>query len=144
MIATFVNASTADGYNPYRITDEGIDWETIEPDDPWSYIGYWGDHQLIYLLRLLVLSRAHHPGRLEGLLSRRLFSYANVPYRIKPYADLLRDPHDTVDFDEALEHAIERRVAAVGADGKLLWDADGAVRLVDASPRSCSCRCWRS
>ncbi|MEP0546029.1 MAG: hypothetical protein ABJF88_03790 [Rhodothermales bacterium] len=130
MIATFVNASTADGYNPYRITDEGIDWETIEPDDPWSYIGYWGDHQLIYLLRLLVLSRAHHPGLLEGLLSRRLFSYANVPYRIKPYADLLRDPHDTVEFDEALEHAIERRVAAVGADGKLLWDADGAVRLV--------------
>jgi hypothetical protein len=47
MVTTFVNASTADGYNPYRITDEGIDWETIEPDDPWSYIGYWGDHQII-------------------------------------------------------------------------------------------------
>ena len=130
IIATFVNASTADGYNPYRITDEGIDWETIEPDDPWSYIGYWGDHQLIYLLRLLVLSRQHHPGRLEGLLSRRLFSYANVPYRIKPYADLLRDPHDTVVFDADLEAEIERRVRAVGADGKLLWDADGEVRLV--------------
>ncbi len=130
IVATFVNASTADGYNPYRITDDGIDWETIEPDDPWSYIGYWGDHQLIYLLRLLVMSRAHHPGRLADLLSRRVFSYANVPYRIKGYADLLRDPHDTVEFDADLEHAIERRVEAVGADGKMLADADGDVLLV--------------
>ena len=39
VIAKFVNASTADGYNPYRITKEGIDWEVEEPDDPWSYIG---------------------------------------------------------------------------------------------------------
>ncbi|MEO0558518.1 MAG: hypothetical protein AAF170_10080 [Bacteroidota bacterium] len=130
IITTFVNASTADGYNPYRITADGIDWESIEPDDPWSYIGYWGDHQLIYLLRLLVMSRQHHPGQLERLLSRRLFSYANVPYRIKPYADLLRDPHDTVLFDAELEAAIEERVAAVGADGKLLWDENGNVRLV--------------
>ena len=55
MITKFVNASTIDGYNPYRITREGIDWETIEPDDPWSYIGYWGDHQIIYLLKFIVL-----------------------------------------------------------------------------------------
>ncbi|MDH5277176.1 MAG: hypothetical protein OEW88_12205, partial [Gammaproteobacteria bacterium] len=27
VIAKFVNASTVDGYNPYRISDEGIDWE---------------------------------------------------------------------------------------------------------------------
>ncbi|MGB5592294.1 MAG: hypothetical protein WBN31_15210, partial [Gammaproteobacteria bacterium] len=55
VIAKFVNASTADGYNPYRITNEGIDWEVEEPDDPWSYIGYWGDHQIIYLQKLLEL-----------------------------------------------------------------------------------------
>ncbi|MDX1545772.1 MAG: hypothetical protein R3247_02220 [Rhodothermales bacterium] len=130
MITTFVNASTADGYNPYRITRGGIDWETIEPDDPWSYIGYWGDHQIIYLLRLLQSSRAHHPGQLERLLPRRLFSYANVPYRIKPYADLLRDPHDTVVYAADLEETIAHRVEAVGADGKLVWDADGEVLLV--------------
>ena len=40
IIAKFVNASTIDGYNPYRITKEGIDWEVEEPDNPWSYIGY--------------------------------------------------------------------------------------------------------
>ncbi|MGB8221228.1 MAG: hypothetical protein WCF10_01515, partial [Polyangiales bacterium] len=50
VIAKFLNASTVDGYNPYRITKEGIDWEIEDPDDPWSYIGYWGDHQIIYLL----------------------------------------------------------------------------------------------
>ncbi|MEM1043732.1 MAG: hypothetical protein AAGI91_14030 [Bacteroidota bacterium] len=130
MIATFVNASTADGYNPYRITDKGIDWETIEPDDPWSYIGYWGDHQIIYLLRLLTLARAHNPDHLAGLLSERRFSYANVPYRIKPYADLLRDPHDTVVYDADEETRIAGRVASVGADGKLLWGGDDTVLLV--------------
>ena len=41
VIAKFVNASTIDGYNPYRITKGGIDWEVEEPDDPWSYIGYY-------------------------------------------------------------------------------------------------------
>ena len=53
MIHKFLNATTFDGYNPYRVTKGGFDWETIEPDDPWSYIGYWGDHQIIYLLKFL-------------------------------------------------------------------------------------------
>ena len=57
MISRFVNVSTIDGYNPYRITRDGIDWERIEEDDPWSFIGYWGDHQIIYLLKLLELSK---------------------------------------------------------------------------------------
>ncbi|MGR5542581.1 hypothetical protein ACPV5V_28945, partial [Vibrio campbellii] len=55
-IAKFVNASTVDGYNPYRITKDGVDWELLEPDDPWSNIGYWGDHQIIYLLKFLELA----------------------------------------------------------------------------------------
>jgi hypothetical protein len=129
MIAKFVNASTADGYNPYRITNRGIDWEVTDPDDPWSFIGYWGDHQIIYSLALLRQFVDHYPERLPELLSRRLFAYANVPYRIKPYEDLLRDPHATIDFDDAKEKAIEERVAEIGADGKLLW-RDGEVVLV--------------
>ena len=39
MIHKFLNATTFDGYNPYRVTKDGFDWETIEPDNPWSYIG---------------------------------------------------------------------------------------------------------
>jgi hypothetical protein len=96
VIAKFVNASTVDGYNPYRITKEGIDWEVEEPDDPWSYIGYWGDHQIIYLLKLLELSEQFHPARLGQLLHQPVFSYANVPYRIKSFEDLLENPKNTV------------------------------------------------
>ena len=131
MIAKFVNASTPDGYNPYRITKEGIDWEVEEPDDPWSYIGYWGDHQIIYLLKLLELSRSFHPNKLRELLRRPLFCYANVPYQIKPLELLIENPKSTVVFDEDLAGTIEERVAAVGADGKLLLDANGEVHLVN-------------
>nr|MDJ0959797.1 hypothetical protein [Acidimicrobiia bacterium] len=48
IVAKFVNASTIDGFNPYRVTREGIDWEVPDPDDAWSNIGYWGDHQIVY------------------------------------------------------------------------------------------------
>ncbi len=30
-ISKFVNASTADGYNPYRITKDGFEWEDSAP-----------------------------------------------------------------------------------------------------------------
>ena len=36
VVAKFVNASTLDGYNAYRISRAGIDWEVPDPDDPWS------------------------------------------------------------------------------------------------------------
>ena len=39
MIHKFLNATTFDGYNPYRVTKGGFDWETIEPDNPWAYMG---------------------------------------------------------------------------------------------------------
>ena len=131
MIAKFVNASTIDGYNPYRITKEGIDWEVEKPDNPWSYIGYWGDHQIIYLLKLLELSQSFHPRKLHELLYEAVFCYANEPYRIKPLDQLLADPKDTVVFDEKAEQLVDLRVAAVGADGKLIQDAAGEVYQVN-------------
>lgn len=131
MIAKFVNASTLDGYNPYRITKEGIDWEVEEPDDPWSYIGYWGDHQIIYLLKLLELSRNFHPQKLQELLHEPVFCYANVPYRIKPLEQLLEDPKATVEFDENLAKVLDTRVTALGADGKLIQDSAGEVYQVN-------------
>ncbi|MCB9035526.1 MAG: hypothetical protein H6557_02790 [Lewinellaceae bacterium] len=135
MIAKFVNASTMDGYNPYRVTRDGIDWEVIEPDDPWSYIGYWGDHQIIYLLKLLELSHKHHPKALHSLLTRPQFSYANVPYRIHSYPELLKNPYDTVDFDDELEAVIQERVRLMGADGKLVLDANGKVYLANLTEK---------
>ncbi len=131
VVAKFVNASTMDGYNPYRITKEGIDWEVEEPGNPWSYIGYWGDHQIIYLLKLLELSSQFHPGTLGNLLHLPIFSYANVPYRIKPLTALLADAKRTVDFDENRASQIERRVAEMGADGKLVPDNCAEVYQVN-------------
>ena len=129
MISKFVNASTADGYNPYRVTRDGIDWEVVEPNDPWSFIGYWGDHQIVYLLKLLEILEEHEPATLRDLLTRRRFSIANVPYRIKPYSSLLKNPKETVIFDADLEQKIEARVKQCGADGKLLWDAKNKIHL---------------
>jgi hypothetical protein len=135
MICRFLNASTADGYNPYRITRNGIDWEVVDPHDPWSYIGYWGDHQVIYLLKLLEILEHHDPSALRGFLGRDIFAYANVPYRIKPYDALLANPKDTVIFDTQVEALVQRRVHATGADGKLIWDKRGQVRLVNLTEK---------
>ncbi|MGO8925576.1 MAG: hypothetical protein ACLQU3_01440 [Limisphaerales bacterium] len=135
MVCKFVNASTADGYNPYRITRDGIDWEVVDPHDPWSFIGYWGDHQIIYFLKLLEIMQRHEPATLRAFLTREIFSYANVPYRIKPYEKLLQDPKDTVTFDRVTEDLVRSRVKAAGADGKLVWDKHGNVRLVNLTEK---------
>ena len=122
MIFKFLNASTFDGYNPYRVTKDGFDWETIEPDDPWSYIGYWGDHQIIYLLKFLEFYEDYEPGKLVQLFSESMFVYANVPYRIKPYQDIVNDPKDTIDFDHENDAKIRDKRNKIGADGALLTD----------------------
>lgn len=135
MISKFVNATTADGYNPYRITRQGIDWERPEPENPWANIGYWGDHQLIYLLKLIEQSVAHNPAALKSMMFSEAFAYANVPYRIKSYASILSDPYDTIVFDEALDTTIDARVEAVGADGRLLPDPNGGVYQVNLAEK---------
>ncbi|MEM9297965.1 MAG: hypothetical protein AAGA64_06195 [Bacteroidota bacterium] len=125
MIYKFLNASTFDGYNPYRITKNGIDWERIEPDDPWSYIGYWGDHQIIYLLKFLEFTENHSPGQLADYFDKELFVYANVPYKIKSYEDILKNPKDTIDFDLEADTKIAKRWPSLGADSALLQDKNG-------------------
>jgi hypothetical protein len=125
MIFTFVDSSTADGHNPFHLSSDGFDWERLEPGESTLHLGYWGDHQVVYLLRLLEASARFTPGALGALLHRRLFTYADVPYRIRPYADLLADPHRTIDFDAAHDAELARRRAARGADGVLLTGADG-------------------
>ncbi|WP_047420121.1 hypothetical protein [Cellulophaga sp. Hel_I_12] len=131
MIHKFLNASTFDGYNPYRVTKDGFDWETIEPDDPWSYIGYWGDHQIIYLLKFLEIIENHHPGKLISYFDKDLFVYANVPYKIKSYTDILKNPKDTIEFDLELDHEIGKRKLALGADGALLFDQQKEIYKVN-------------
>lgn len=131
MIFKFLNAMTFDGYNPYRVTKDGFDWETIEADDPWSYIGYWGDHQIIYLLKFLEFAENYFPNSLETLLDKEYFVYANVPYKIKSYTEILENPKDTIDFDFDLDSTIHERRKEIGADGALLCDENGDVLKVN-------------
>lgn len=127
MLFKFLNATTFDGYNPYRVTKDGFDWETIEPDDPWSYIGYWGDHQIIYLLKFLEFAEQYFPGQLATYFDQPIFVYANVPYRIKSFEDLLKNPKDTIEFDQVLDQQIRARREELGADGALLCNAEGVI-----------------
>lgn len=133
MIYKFVNATTADGYNPYRISRDGIDWEEIEPDDPWSYIGYWGDHQMIYLQKLLEIINDHYPGKMSDMFTERNFVYANVPYRIKSFDDIASDPKNTVDFDPGISQSTRNLAVEAGADGKLLLEQMEDVRPLKAN-----------
>ncbi len=130
MVYKFLNATTFDGYNPYRVTKEGFDWETIEPDNPWSYIGYWGDHQIIYLLKFMEFMEDHEPGQMERLFDKECFVYANVPYKIKSYEDILRNPKDTIEFDHELDKEIRLLKESLGADGALLRDKNGGIHTV--------------
>ncbi len=130
MITKFLNASTFDGYNPYRVTKDGFDWETIEPDNPWSYIGYWGDHQIIYLLKFLEFAEQHEAGFFASKLQNDAFVYANVPYKIKSYQDIVNNPKDTIVYDHDNEKNIHSRVAVMGADGALIATNNGDIYRV--------------
>lgn len=127
MIFRFLNASTFDGYNPYRVMKHGFDWETVEPDDPWSYIGYWGDHQIIYLLKFLEFIENHKPGRIQELMAQKTFTYAAVPYVIKDYKDILKNPKDTIIFDQDWDKNIRESRDELGADGAMLTAPNGEV-----------------
>jgi hypothetical protein len=134
-ISKFVNASTIDGYNPYRITKAGVDWEMLEADDAWSNIGYWGDHQIIYLLKFLELSKKFQPQELSELLNAEIFSYANVPYEIEGVDKLFADAKNTVIFNDDKQAVIDNRVQELGSDGRLLLDENNNVYMVNLTEK---------
>ncbi|EYR63563.1 hypothetical protein N866_19805 [Actinotalea ferrariae CF5-4] len=125
MTTVFLDATTADGYNPYRISRSGIDWEVPEPENPWANIGYWSDHQVVYLCKLIETSLRFHPDRLPALVDAPLFTHADVPYRLASYRRTVADPSSTITFDTEAHAAVEKRVATEGADGRLVRGADG-------------------
>jgi hypothetical protein len=127
MIAVFLNASTADGYNAYRIERAGPEWEVFDPEDPWSNIGYWGDHQIIYLSRLLELHGRYFPDILSARLGAEDYVYTDVPYRIRPWEDLVKNPRASIGFDQARHDELHARADAIGNDGKLLRDGNGQL-----------------
>lgn len=130
MIKRFVNASTIDGYNPYRITHTGFDWERLDPADSWANIGYWGDHQIVYLLKLLEQSQRSCPSALDKALSIESCVFADVPYRIRDFQAIRQDPRNTIFYDHRAEQEIAQRVAQVGTDGQLVVDRRGGLHRV--------------
>ncbi|MCF7686866.1 MAG: hypothetical protein K9N01_01065 [Cephaloticoccus sp.] len=135
IVAKFLSASTADGYNPYRISQAGIDWEAPDPEDPWASIGYWGDHQVIYLLKLLEWAAKFQPAAMPTALRESGYSYAEVPYRIADYAAMRSDPRSTITFDQKSHHAIMGRIPTVGADARLRMNANGQVLHVNLTEK---------
>jgi hypothetical protein len=57
--------------------------------------------------------------------------YANVPYRIKSYNDIVKNPKDTIEFDHANEKRIHERIKQLGADGALLTVSNGDIYRVN-------------
>lgn len=130
MVSRFLDSMTVDGYNPYRLNRDGFDWEVPEPDNPWAQIGYWNDHQVVYLERLLVLLKNFGNSDMFLKLGEERFTTAHVPYRLKNYEQMLQDPHDTIDFDYELDSTIGTLCERLGTDGKLLLDASEHPVLV--------------
>ncbi len=131
MICKFLNACSADGYNPYRITEKGIEWEIIDQNDPWSYIGYWNDHQIVYLLKLMEHLHTYDNSVIPKYLGMEIFSYANIPYRIKDFNSILDNPKQTIDFDSELNIKIDQKVQKLGTDGKLVFDTNQEIYHVN-------------
>jgi len=127
VIAKFLNATTIDGYNPYRISQDGIDWESPKPNDPWGNIGYWSDHQIIYLTKLLEHAENFLPGSIEHLKHAEIFVFGDVPYRLKNYTELLQDPCFSITFDYDHEKKIVSRTEKIGSDGRLVHGDNGSI-----------------
>ncbi len=128
VISRFLNATTWDGYNPYRISQNGIDWEKIEPEATWSNIGYWGDHQIIYLLKLLEFYQKVDPQGIAEELNHNDFVFAQVPYRIKSIEHIKQNAADSIEYDDVWSAEIDRATKALGSDGQLLHDPNGKIR----------------
>ncbi|MBQ0051830.1 MAG: hypothetical protein KBT11_07190 [Treponema sp.] len=135
VMAKFVNAMTMDGFNPYRISREGIDWECPEEGNPWASYGYWGDHQIIYLQKLLEQLKNYKAIIIEDYLSEKIFSSSNVPYRLKSYAEICQNPRDTLIFDRKLSDLLIKESADFGSDKKLVQNKENKVYLLNLTAK---------
>jgi len=131
IVSKFLNATTIDGYNPYRITSDGIDWEVEDKKDPWSHIGYWSDHQIIYLLKLLEHYKNVDELGLHSDLNNSIFCYSNLPYELKDFKEILSNPKDTITFNHQKNNTINKLVKAIGTDAKLVLNNDQSVYHVN-------------
>ena len=136
MCVKFLNAMTAEGFNPYKINRAGIDWEIPDPNNPWAFIGYWGDHQVIYFAKLLEFLLKTDKANLMASLDEKIYTSANVPYRIKSYADILKDPRNTIAFDREMSNRLQKETTERGSDAKLVQGKDGNPELLSFAAKA--------
>ena len=77
--------------------------------------------------KLLELQYKIKPALLQDWFERKQFSYANVPYRIKGFAELRVDPYNSIEFDAELDARIMALHDTLGADAKLVWVGDSVA-----------------
>ena len=118
--SVFVNTMTVEGYNPYRITRNSLDWEVPEEGNPWAQFGFWGDHQVIYLQKILEFLWKFDKKQLLSLLNEKIFSTANIPYRIKSYAEILKDPRNSIKFDYEIDKKLREEEKSFGTDARCI------------------------
>ncbi|MCR5218290.1 hypothetical protein [Treponema sp.] len=134
-VSVFLNNMTCDGFNPYRISRSGPDWEVPEKDNPWSQYGYWTDHQLIYLQNFLEFYSDYDRDDLKALFLKNIFTTVNVPYRIKSYSEILKDPRHSINFDYELNKKIHLMEKEIGSDARLLLDNNNEPLLFSLSTK---------
>ncbi|MCQ2573234.1 MAG: hypothetical protein MJ182_05010 [Treponema sp.] len=136
MCAKFLNAMTADGFNPYKINRQGIDWEIPDPTNPWAQIGYWGDHQVIYFEKLLEFYNKTNRSELLASVNEKIYTSSNVPYRLKSYDNIVKNPRVTIDFDHLLSKELQKAEKKLGSDAKLIQDKNQNPYLVSFAAKA--------
>jgi len=136
MCAKFLNAMTIDGFNPYKINRQGIDWEIPDPTNPWAQIGYWGDHQVIYFEKLLEFYNKTKRADLLASVNEKIYTSSNVPYRIKSYAELVKNPRESIAFDRELSNELKKAEVKKGSDARLVQGSDENPYLVSFAAKA--------
>ncbi|NNJ54916.1 MAG: hypothetical protein HKP14_02220 [Bacteroidia bacterium] len=76
------------------------------------------------------MTSKHYPDTLSNYFNEECFVYANVPYKIKSYKDILQNPKDTIEFNQELDLSIRERRKHLGADAALMQDENEVIYKV--------------
>ena len=60
-------------------------------------------------------------------MNERQYAFANVPYRLKSFAEIVADPKNSIWFDQKLHQRIMALVPQMGPDAKFVLDTEGHV-----------------
>ena len=82
-------------------------------------------------MKFLEFIEKYQPGKLNSYFDKDYFVYAAVPYTIKSYQEILKNPKDTILFDHEWDTKINKRRNSTGADGALLRDNNDEIYHVN-------------